>query len=85
MLYDKPNKKNISKVENARLSVIMDAPLRQYLKICTNGLFSVEDFVTFSNYLDTENFDNELLAHRIDKVLENQILEAIKISKQDSE
>lgn len=82
--YDRPNKKNISKVENAKLKTIVDSPLDDYLRHCTRGMFTSVDYATFCAYLQTEQFDNELLASRIDKILQKQIIDNIRINKRSS-
>lgn len=77
--YEKPNKKIQHK--NPKLSFIMDLNLKQYLKICSQDIFTVDDYDAFCDYLSQENFDNELLGQRIGKNMKNQILESIKYQK----
>lgn len=78
-LYEKPNKKLQN--NNPKLSFIMDLNIKQYLKACTNDIFTVEDFDTFCDYLTKENFETELLGLRIGRYLRNQILESISYPK----
>lgn len=78
-LYEKPNKK--LQDNNPKLSFIMDLNIKQYLKICTNDIFTVDDYDIFCDYLNQENFDTELLGLRIGKYLRNQIIESISNTK----
>ncbi|RNA39889.1 transcription termination factor mitochondrial [Brachionus plicatilis] len=78
-LYEKPKKKLQN--NNPKLSFIVDLNLKQFLKLCTQDIFTVEDFDVFCNYLCEENFDNELLGLRIGKYLKNQILDSISYQK----
>lgn len=80
-LYDKPNKKGETKVENPKLSFIVDTHLKEFLKLCTKNMFSTDDYSAFSSYLKEENFDNELLGSRIGKLAMNQILDSIRQQK----
>ncbi|CAF0709198.1 unnamed protein product [Brachionus calyciflorus] len=79
--FDSPYKKGHSKLINSKLSHIVDTNLKEYLRLCTNNLFEVDDFNVFCDYLKKENFDNELLGLRIGKLLRNQILDSIKYQK----
>lgn len=83
MLYDRPNKKGITRVENPKLAHILEPNLKQFLDICTRGLLNQEDYMTFCDYLEDEKFDNELLGLRIDSVLRKQILGDIRVGKRE--
>jgi hypothetical protein len=78
LFYDTPTKKGATRVENPKLSAIMDTPVSEFLKRCTQGMFDEQDYQVFCDYLSEEFFENELLGNKIDKTLRNQILEAIK-------
>lgn len=82
--YDKPNKKGISKLENPRLYHILDLNLKQYLKICTKNSFDETDYNAFCDYLNEENFENELLGNRICKSFREQIIQNIKIANREN-
>lgn len=81
--YDKPNKKGITKIENPKLSSIMDTSLGDFLKLCTNNTFAVSDYEAFCEYLEDENFDDELLGNNIGNLLEKQIINTIRQAKRD--
>jgi hypothetical protein len=76
--YIKPNKKNITHIDNPKIYLIFDTDLKEYLRICTHNLFSVKDYETFCNYLKKEKFDDELLGNRIGSILEKQIIKNIR-------
>jgi hypothetical protein len=80
-LYERPNKKNSANRINPKLAYILEPNLKEYLRICARGLFQVDDYTIFCDYLSHENFDNELLASRIDKTLKNDILHDIRVEK----
>ena len=79
--FDKPNKKGLSKVVNPKLKDIMDTHVKEYLRLCTRNLFTLEDYDTFCAYLNEENFDDELLGQRIGSSLQKKIIYNIKQSK----
>lgn len=79
--FDKPNKKGLSKVVNPKLKDIMDLHVKEYLRVCTNNLFNLDDYQTFCAYLSEENFDDELLGNRIGSSLQKKIIYNIKQSK----
>jgi hypothetical protein len=81
--FDKPNKKGLTKIENPRLYNIIDSNLNDYLRICTKDMFTVSNYETFCEYLKQQNFDDELLGLRIGKQMQDQIIESIKIQKND--
>lgn len=81
--FDKPNKKGLTKIENPRLYNIIDSNLKDYLRICTKDTFTVSNYETFCEYLKLQNFDDELLGLRIGKQMQDQIIESIKIQKDD--
>lgn len=81
--FDKPNKKGLTKIENPRLYNIIDRNLKDYLRICTKDTFTVSNYETFCEYLKLQNFDDELLGLRIGKQMQDQIIESIKIQKDD--
>lgn len=83
LFYDPPNKKGISRVVNPRLVHILHPNVAEYLRICTRGLMTDDDYRTFCDYLAQEHFDNELLGGRIEKVLKKQILKEIEIQKKE--
>lgn len=79
--YDKPNKKNLTKVENPLLRIIMDSEINEYLRICTKSKFNKTDYDTFCEYLKEEDFDSELLGYHIGRSLQNQIVKSIRTDK----
>lgn len=81
-LYDKPNKKNETKIKNPFLIDIIDTKLDTYLEKCCKNLFDKDDFEAFCSYLKEENFDNELLGYNIGKGMENSLLKDIQTGKQ---
>jgi hypothetical protein len=81
LLYDRPSKKGDTRVENPKLNAIMDLPLGEYLKRCTNSAFDADDYHAFCEYLSAEFVDNELLGNRLEKGLRDQIMDAIKHEK----
>ena len=79
--YDRPNKKGISKVVNPKLYQIVDTDLGTYLDVCANRLFKRSDYETFCVYLKEQEFENELLGHKIGKELQDQVIKTLKQSK----
>lgn len=82
-LYDRPNKKGQTKIENPRLYHILDLQLKEYLKICTKNVFDSDDYDTFCSYLKEEDFENEMLGNKICRSFRNQIIDTIQISKRE--
>jgi hypothetical protein len=82
-LYDKPNKKGLTKIENPRLYNIMDNSVKEYLRLCGRDLFSVSNYETFCEYLKLENYESELLGLRIGKHMQDQILESMQIQRSE--
>jgi hypothetical protein len=82
-LFDKPNKRNETKIKNPFLIDIIDTKLDTYLENCCNKVFTAGDYHTFCAYLKDENFDDELLGYNVGKGMEKNILDAIKTGKED--
>lgn len=82
--FDKPNKKGISKVVNPKFKDIVDSNLKEYLRICTNDIFDLQQFQTFCDYLKEENFEDELLGQRIGSSLQKKIIYNVKQSKYEN-
>jgi hypothetical protein len=80
--YDKPDKRNITKVKNPKLIEIVDSKIKGYLKLCTNDLFDEYDYQTFCDYLDKEDFTDELLGFNIGKNLRDGIIDQLRINKE---
>jgi hypothetical protein len=80
-LYDKPDKHGLTKVKNPSLVDIVDTKPKRYFKTCTNGLFDQYDYEAFCNYLNQEDFTDELLGFNIGKSLRNQIIIQIKSAR----
>jgi hypothetical protein len=82
--FEKPNKKGVAKVKNPRLKEIIDPDLKKYLQICTKNLFNIQEFKTFNEYLNEENFEDELLGQRIGTSLQKKIIFNVKQSKYEN-
>ncbi len=82
--YDKPNKKGITKIENPKLTKIMDTGVKMFLRECTGGMFEEQDFETFRRYLSEENFDDELLGNNIGNLLEKQIIQTMRQTRYEN-
>lgn len=83
LLYDRPNKKGITRVENPKLAHILEPRLGEFLRICTRDLLTEDDYLVFCDYLSQEKFDNELLGSRIDSLLKKQIIADIRVQKRE--
>ena len=82
-LYDRPNKKGLTKCENPKLYHIMDSCLKDYLRICTKDLFSIQQYETFYDCIKLENFDEELLGLRIGRNMQEKVLKSMKIQRRE--
>jgi hypothetical protein len=80
-LYDKPDKRGLTRVDNPKLAKIVDTKLRAYLKSCTRNMFDACDYQTFCAYMSQEDFTDELLGFNIGKSLRDQIIAQIKDQK----
>lgn len=80
-LFDKPNKKGISKVKNPFLIDIVDTNVEAFLKKATKGLFTVEDYESFCDYLQDEDFTDELLGYNTGRGMRDTILKEIRMEK----
>jgi hypothetical protein len=86
--YQRPTSKETAiQLGNPSLKHIVDTRVQDYLFICTKKKnsrdrnrtkFTTDDYNTFCDLLNKENFDDELLGHRIGGKLQNQILLTIK-------
>jgi hypothetical protein len=72
-------------VINPRLYSILDSNIKEYLRVCTKDEFIQDDYNTFCDYLKEENFESEMLGHRLCKSFRNLIINNIEIKENNTE
>jgi hypothetical protein len=82
-LFDKPNKKGITKVNNPFLIDIIDTNVDAFLRKAARDLFTIEDYQSFCDYLKEEDFTDELLGFNTGRGMRDTILNEIRMDKHE--